>query len=61
MLTILLCMSHPEAAHAGSTSGQAAERLGLKRVYYSESPGLDGFVESILEALEACTARSVPA
>ena len=59
-----LCLLSPHACHAccaGSTSAQAAERLGLKRVYYSESPGLDGFIESILEALEACTARSVPA
>ena len=40
---------------AGSTSAQAAERLGLQRVFWPESPGLEGFVDSIAEALEACS------
>lgn len=38
---------------AGSTSAQVAEKLGLRRIFYPDSPGLDGFVESIVEALEA--------
>ncbi|KAK9902026.1 hypothetical protein WJX75_001619 [Coccomyxa subellipsoidea] len=37
----------------GSTSAKAAEKLGLRRIYYPDSPGLEGFVESIVEALEA--------
>ncbi|BDA51009.1 probable uroporphyrinogen-III synthase [Coccomyxa sp. Obi] len=37
----------------GSTSANAAEKLGLKRIYYPDSPGLEGFVTSIMEALEA--------
>lgn len=35
----------------GSTSARAAEGLGLERIFYPEQPGLDGFVDSIMEAL----------
>lgn len=37
----------------GSTSARAAEKLGLKRIFTTESPGLEGFLEAIEEALEA--------
>ncbi|KAG9147114.1 hypothetical protein Leryth_005348 [Lithospermum erythrorhizon] len=36
----------------GETTALAAKRLGLRNVYYPENPGLDGWVNSILEALE---------
>nr|XP_029121454.1 uroporphyrinogen-III synthase, chloroplastic isoform X3 [Elaeis guineensis] len=35
----------------GETSALAAKRLGLKNVYYPTNPGLEGWVDSILEAL----------
>ncbi|XP_072992583.1 uroporphyrinogen-III synthase, chloroplastic [Typha latifolia] len=35
----------------GETTAFAAKRLGLKYVYYPSNPGLEGWVESILEAL----------
>ncbi|RLM74716.1 hypothetical protein C2845_PM15G13070 [Panicum miliaceum] len=35
----------------GETTGSAAKKLGLKRIYYPTTPGLEGWVESILEAL----------
>ncbi|CAL9079510.1 unnamed protein product [Musa textilis] len=35
----------------GETTGLAAKRLGLKNVYYPKNPGLEGWVDSILEAL----------
>ncbi|CAN6296232.1 unnamed protein product [Urochloa humidicola] len=35
----------------GETTGSAAKKLGLKSVYYPTTPGLEGWVESILEAL----------
>nr|GMC55000.1 uroporphyrinogen-III synthase, chloroplastic isoform X1 [Ipomoea batatas] len=35
----------------GETTALAAKRLGLRNVYYPENPGLDGWVDSILEAL----------
>lgn len=38
----------------GSTSAKAAEQLGLNRIYSTDSPGLEGFVEAIEEALQAC-------
>jgi uroporphyrinogen-III synthase len=38
----------------GSTSGQAAKKLGLARVFYPEEPSLDNFVTTIIQALEAC-------
>ncbi|XP_010472682.1 PREDICTED: uroporphyrinogen-III synthase, chloroplastic isoform X1 [Camelina sativa] len=37
----------------GETTASAARRLGLKNVYYPEAPGLEGWVESIMEALVA--------
>ncbi|EOA31131.1 hypothetical protein CARUB_v10014293mg [Capsella rubella] len=41
------------AACIGETTASAARRLGLKNVYYPEKPGLEGWVESIMEALAA--------
>ncbi|KAK8966250.1 hypothetical protein KSP40_PGU015091 [Platanthera guangdongensis] len=35
----------------GQTTALAAKRLGLKNVYYPDNPGLEGWVDSILEAL----------
>ncbi|ESR48075.1 Uroporphyrinogen-III synthase [Citrus sinensis] len=35
----------------GETTASAAKRLGLKNVYYPTHPGLEGWVDSILEAL----------
>ncbi|CAA7395155.1 unnamed protein product [Spirodela intermedia] len=37
----------------GETTASAAKRLGLKNVFYPSNPGLDGWVESILEALRS--------
>ncbi|KAL3505210.1 hypothetical protein ACH5RR_035051 [Cinchona calisaya] len=36
----------------GETTALAAKRLGLRNVYYPTDPGLDGWVDSILEALK---------
>lgn len=35
----------------GETTASAAKRLGLKNVYFPASPGLEGWIDSILEAL----------
>ena len=49
----LLVLHSPLLGHvAGSTTAQAAEKLGLSKVYFPDAPGLEGFVESIVEALE---------
>lgn len=37
----------------GETTASAARRLGFKKVYHPEQPGLEGWVESIMEALVA--------
>ncbi|XP_031737242.1 uroporphyrinogen-III synthase, chloroplastic isoform X2 [Cucumis sativus] len=37
----------------GETTAAAANRLGLKNVYYPKNPGLEGWVDSILEALRS--------
>ncbi|XP_034895330.1 uroporphyrinogen-III synthase, chloroplastic isoform X2 [Populus alba] len=37
----------------GETTGSAAKRLGFKKVYFPRQPGLEGWVDSILEALRA--------
>ncbi|XP_010488806.1 PREDICTED: uroporphyrinogen-III synthase, chloroplastic-like isoform X1 [Camelina sativa] len=37
----------------GETTASTARRRGLKNVYYPEKPGLEGWVESIMEALVA--------
>lgn len=37
---------------AGSTTAQAAEKLGFEKVYYPDAPGVGGFVDAIVEALE---------
>lgn len=38
----------------GSTSSDAAKALGLSRVFSTDSPGLEGFVEAIESALASC-------
>jgi len=38
-------------AAIGSTSARAAEKLGLEKIVYPEKPGVDTFVDTILEAL----------
>eukprot|EP00250_Pteridium_aquilinum_P018389 c24064_g1_i1 orf=226-1101(+) len=43
------------AACIGHTSAVAAQKAGLKRVFYPESPGIDGWLQSILEALQTQT------
>ena len=49
----LLVLHSPLLWHlAGSTTAQAAEKMGLRKVYFPDAPGLEGFVESIVEALE---------
>ncbi|KAL5558595.1 hypothetical protein UlMin_034806, partial [Ulmus minor] len=35
----------------GETTASAAKKLGLTNVYYPTSPGLEGWVDKILEAL----------
>ncbi|XP_066388617.1 uroporphyrinogen-III synthase, chloroplastic-like [Miscanthus floridulus] len=35
----------------GETTASAAKKLGLKSIYYPTTPGLEGWVDSILEAL----------
>ncbi|CAD6209897.1 unnamed protein product [Miscanthus lutarioriparius] len=35
----------------GETTASAAKKLGLKSIYYPTTPGLEGWVESILQAL----------
>ncbi|GLT57917.1 hypothetical protein SLA2020_308540 [Shorea laevis] len=35
----------------GETTASATKRLGLKNVYYQTQPGLEGWIDSILEAL----------
>ncbi|XP_022962039.1 uroporphyrinogen-III synthase, chloroplastic-like [Cucurbita moschata] len=37
----------------GETTAAAAKRLGLKNIYYPKNPGLEGWVDSILEALRS--------
>ncbi|XP_051183227.1 uroporphyrinogen-III synthase, chloroplastic [Lolium perenne] len=37
----------------GETTASAAKKLGLDSIYYPATPGLEGWVESILEALKA--------
>lgn len=36
----------------GETTALAAKRLGLRRVYHPTNPGLEGWVDSILEVLK---------
>ncbi|XP_060199504.1 uroporphyrinogen-III synthase, chloroplastic isoform X4 [Lycium barbarum] len=36
----------------GETTASAAKRLGFRNIYYPTSPGLEGWVSSVLEALE---------
>ncbi|XP_020161645.1 uroporphyrinogen-III synthase, chloroplastic [Aegilops tauschii subsp. strangulata] len=44
----------------GETTASAAKKLGLESVYYPATPGLEGWVESILEALRAHKQPSKP-
>uniref|UniRef100_A0A0D6R6F5 Uroporphyrinogen-III synthase n=1 Tax=Araucaria cunninghamii TaxID=56994 RepID=A0A0D6R6F5_ARACU len=37
----------------GETSASAARESGFKKIYYPKNPGLEGWVESILEALRS--------
>lgn len=46
----------PAVACIGTTSSNAALELGLGRVFTTESPGMDGWVEAIQDALDACSA-----
>eukprot|EP01018_Ginkgo_biloba_P005846 Gb_09233 [translate_table: standard] len=36
----------------GETSASAARKAGLQKIYYPKNPGLEGWVESIMEALK---------
>lgn len=40
------------AACIGSTSAEAARKAGLTKVFYPDSPGIDGWVSSVMEALQ---------
>uniref|UniRef100_A0A0A9E653 Uroporphyrinogen-III synthase n=1 Tax=Arundo donax TaxID=35708 RepID=A0A0A9E653_ARUDO len=42
----------------GETTASAARKLGLRSIYYPSTPGLDGWVESILEALSVHNKQS---
>uniref|UniRef100_A0ACD5XCV6 Uncharacterized protein n=2 Tax=Avena sativa TaxID=4498 RepID=A0ACD5XCV6_AVESA len=42
----------------GETTASAAKKLGLDSIYYPATPGLEGWVDSILEALRAHTPSS---
>lgn len=48
------------AACIGQTSAVAAQKAGLKRVFYPDNPGIDGWVQSILDALETQNCGSAP-
>ena len=37
---------------AGSTTAQAAEKLGFEKVYFPDAPGVEGFVNAIVAALK---------
>ena len=45
-------------AGIGSTSGRAAQGLGLREVSWSEEPGFEGFLECILQSLERTPAHA---
>ncbi|CAI9267009.1 unnamed protein product [Lactuca saligna] len=42
---------HGSVACIGETTASAAKRMGLRNVYYPSSPGLQGWVDSIIDAL----------
>lgn len=48
----------PAVACIGSTSAKAAKHLGIADVYSPQRPGMDGFLDSIMEALDAAPAAS---
>ncbi|KAJ3702572.1 hypothetical protein LUZ61_006277 [Rhynchospora tenuis] len=37
----------------GETTAAAAKKLGLKNIYYPKNPGMEGWVDSIIEALDS--------
>ncbi|KAL4581386.1 hypothetical protein LXL04_017600 [Taraxacum kok-saghyz] len=43
---------HGSIACIGITTASAAKKMGLKNVYYLSSPGLQGWVDSIIDALQ---------
>ncbi|KAH7426407.1 hypothetical protein KP509_10G001000 [Ceratopteris richardii] len=49
------------AACIGQTSAVAAQKAGLKRVFYPENPGIEGWLQSIIEALEETQGSKVTA
>eukprot|EP00884_Botryococcus_braunii_P001953 jgi/Botrbrau1/11759/Bobra.0195s0084.1 len=52
--------AQPLPACIGSTSAQAASKLGYSEVYFPSQPGIEGFVTSIMEALEASSSLQQP-
>ncbi|KAJ1687234.1 hypothetical protein LUZ63_018624 [Rhynchospora breviuscula] len=46
---------HNSVACIGETTAAAAKKLGLKNIYYPKNPGMEGWVESIIEALDSRT------
>lgn len=47
------------AACIGGTSAEAARGVGLSRVFFPDSPGIDGWVSSIMDALESMQVQAV--
>ncbi|CAD7700507.1 unnamed protein product [Ostreobium quekettii] len=43
----------PAFACIGRTSGEAARRAGLGRVFYPQRPGMEGWVAAVMDALDA--------
>ncbi|CAI5998614.1 unnamed protein product [Closterium sp. NIES-65] len=46
------------AACIGGTSAEAARKAGIKRVFAPDSPGIESWVASVMEALEAAPAEA---
>jgi len=46
----------PKVACIGITSANACEKYGLKNVFFPDKPGIDGWVDSVLEALPGSVA-----
>ncbi|EFJ15731.1 hypothetical protein SELMODRAFT_422651 [Selaginella moellendorffii] len=44
------------AACIGGTSAAAARKAGMEKIFYAHNPGIDGWVESVLEALKNVSA-----
>eukprot|EP00959_Pyramimonas_sp_CCMP1952_P183728 3841699-Pyramimonas_sp.AAC.1 len=45
--------SGPKAACIGETSAAACKKNGIPNVFFPEKPGIDGWVDSVLEALQS--------